>query len=243
MHVDKIEGVARMAGHDDPMRIASDWLGLEEQELVAVPQRVLVAISDRLRDGGPERPLQDELLLRLQDSIIQLRTLAGTDALTRLSNRRTLESRLTEEVARAQRHGRPLALLFVDVDQLKDVNDSAGHGAGDALLREIAARLQASVRMSDLVGRWGGDEFLVICPETGAAAAERLACKLRVAVGDRPVQLASGTRRVRVSIGTAAIDRDGDAGDLLSAADSALYEEKRRRTTRGSQRPLVHVLH
>jgi len=153
----------------------------------------------------------------------RLRAMSITDPLTGLPNRRHLEARLREEVARCARSGAPLALLLIDVDGLKQVNDRGGHAAGDAALRLVAeALLRTCRRATDLPARVGGDEFAVLAPSTNARQALVLAERLRRVL--RRLDAAAPT----VSIGAADLDRIGswDASALLRAADSALYVAK-----------------
>ncbi|HEX7081738.1 MAG TPA: DUF484 family protein [Gammaproteobacteria bacterium] len=158
-----------------------------------------------------------------------------TDALTGWHNRRYLQARLREELARSQRDRAPLACLMVDVDHFKAVNDRYGHLAGDQVLRELARRVGAEVRSSDVSARYGGEEFVILLPGTDARAGHALAERIRCAVSARPFRLeASGaTIAVTVSIGVAEC-RPGPPGEdlgaagerLLAGADRALYEAK-----------------
>lgn len=159
----------------------------------------------------------------------RLQEQARTDALTGLLNRRALQDRLDEEFARAARHRLPLSLLLIDVDRLKELNDRAGHRAGDQALQQTAAALRSGSRIHDLCARWGGDEFVVLAPGTGRAEALHLAERIRVDAGrNRPSGLT-------VSIGVATLDQAHPCPSphaLLSGADVALYEAK----TRGRDR-------
>ncbi|HET9578267.1 MAG TPA: diguanylate cyclase [Usitatibacter sp.] len=158
----------------------------------------------------------------------RMRRLAQYDALTRLPNRTLLEDRLRQALAIASRNGTLLAVLFIDLDRFKAVNDAFGHSAGDAVLRKVASRIEACVRESDSVARWGGDEFVVLLADPhGADAAWRVAQKIRAAVS---LPQAFGNREVVVapSIGIATYPADGiDAAALLEKADAAMYEAKR----------------
>lgn len=157
-----------------------------------------------------------------------------TDVLTGWNNRRYLQLRLKEEIARTQRDGTRLTCLMLDVDHFKRVNDTWGHAAGDAVLREIANRIDAQVRASDVAARYGGEEFVVLLPDTDEAAGQLLAERIRGAVAAEPFVLPSGDEiPITISIGVAAISpaagsRDlktlGDA--LLARSDVALYRAK-----------------
>jgi diguanylate cyclase (GGDEF)-like protein len=151
-----------------------------------------------------------------------LHVLAHTDPLTGLLNRRAFTERLRAEVARAARYGVPVSLLLLDLDGLKKINDRNGHHAGDAVLQSLARSLQAGSRGADLAARWGGDEFVVLAPETRRGEALELAERIRESV-------ASGAAGVTVSIGvaTAAPGKRLEAEALEAAADAAVYEAKR----------------
>ncbi len=157
------------------------------------------------------------------------------DDLTGLRNRRAFFEIARHRALLAERSGRPLSILFVDVDGLKDVNDRLGHAQGSRLIRDAAGILAATVRRSDVVARLGGDEFVVLLDDQGAAGAERLADRIRDRVralnasSDRPYE-------VSLSIGAATLDpsRPRAVEDLLTEADRRMYEDKRgRRRARG----------
>lgn len=163
------------------------------------------------------------VLGRQADQFVDLST---TDPLTGLRNRRALYGRLEDEIARAGRYRQPLSILLIDVDGLKEINDLFGHRAGDAALRRVAAAIRDGSRGADLGARWGGDEFVLLAPNTGAEAALGLAERIRLAVAEGTDPTGSGT----VSVGVATVDPDGapPAPDALALqADEALYEAKR----------------
>jgi two-component system cell cycle response regulator len=163
------------------------------------------------------------------------RTLAQTDAVTGLYNRHYFDSQLGALVGRARDRATPLAVMILDIDTFKPINDQFGHAAGDATLRAVAAQLTANVRASDAVVRYGGDELVVLMPDTDQATAQRIAERLRKAVSEVAVELPAAIKargatliRLTVSIGVAALepaDRDGLA--LLARADAALFVAKR----------------
>ena len=158
----------------------------------------------------------------------QLANLVLTEPLSGCLNRRGLEQNLSREIARAVRTGKELALLAIDVDHFKTVNDTLGHLAGDAVIQEMGELLRGLKRGGDVLARIGGDEFALLLPETGAAGAFRLASRIRGEVRARAFQAAGGRVPVTVSIGLVA-DRAMDenvAHDLQSRADEALYAAK-----------------
>jgi diguanylate cyclase (GGDEF)-like protein len=168
-------------------------------------------------------------VILLQRSLMhqQLAAAARTDAKTGLLNATAWQREADAEVARAQRANSPLALLLVDVDHFKRVNDSHGHLIGDEVLRALAAELRQQVRESDVVGRFGGEEFTVLLPGTDDAGAYRIAERLRASAANLSVAAADARIRVTVSIGVAVLGQHGhDLFELLAAADAALYRAK-----------------
>ena len=154
--------------------------------------------------------------------------LSITDGLTSLWNRRQFDLRLIAEQQRAVRFGEPFSIVLLDLDQMKWVNDTQGHQAGDAVLIELASRLAGGVRDVDLVARFGGDEFALILPNTGLGGALRLADKVRGLIADQPFDPGGGESvNLTVSVGVASFPEHGDnARALLQAADEALYQAK-----------------
>lgn len=157
----------------------------------------------------------------------QLNDLAVTDTLTGLFNRRHFFYQAESLVVRAQRYGSPLSAVMIDLDHFKDINDTFGHSAGDHVLREVARALSAALRKSDLIGRYGGEEFCVLLPEIdleeGRAAAERL----RQEVFNLQIPTLKGTAAVTASLGVAALNSGETLDQLLQRADAALYQAKR----------------
>lgn len=157
----------------------------------------------------------------------ELRRLSMTDALTRLSNRHAFQARLGDEWRRSRRDGLPLALLLIDVDGLKQVNDEEGHQAGDHVLRDVAGAIRHTLRGTDIGARWGGDEFAIIAPNTGPAAADRLGRRLLAHMNERT---RNGDSFVTLSIGVALFDPSQrptrSIHQLIRTADQALYQAK-----------------
>jgi two-component system, cell cycle response regulator len=176
----------------------------------------------RVQAAARVKRLQDELRQRNEE----LDLISRTDALTGLRNRRHVEEYLTRLVSLARRNVEPIAVLIIDIDHFKSVNDGHGHDAGDAVLREVAGRMVDSVRLEDMVGRWGGEEFLVVLPNTPAQGAAELAERLRQVVAGEPCRLPDGGAvPVTISLGCAASVVD-DAATLVRSADAAMYEAK-----------------
>lgn len=175
----------------------------------------------RVRVAYRSRQLLDLALRRYSD----LEELAYRDDLTELPNRRGATRQLEVLISRARRHGHQLALLLVDADRFKSVNDEHGHAVGDVVLRELAARLRERVRREDVVGRWGGEEFVVALPETTPDGAAAVAEALRAGVSTTPIDADGKALDVTISIGVAAWTGQ-ELEDLVSRADRALYAAK-----------------
>ena len=157
-----------------------------------------------------------------------------TDVLTGWHNRRYLQVRLREELARARRDGSHLVCLMLDVDHFKRINDTYGHAAGDTVLQELAQRIDAQVRASDVAARYGGEEFVILLPNTNNDSGKLLAERIRAAVSTEPYLLPGGaTETMTASIGIAGVAPEPDADDLktvgdalIARADVALYRAK-----------------
>jgi two-component system cell cycle response regulator len=164
----------------------------------------------------------------------RLRRSGFTDVLTGWHNRRYLQARIKEELARACRDGSSVVCMMLDIDHFKSVNDNWGHAAGDSVLRELAQRIDAEVRASDIAARFGGEEFVILLPNTNSAAGQHLAERVRKAVAGAPFGLPGGGYvPVTVSVGIAEFDpcaADGDLKSLgealIARADVALYAAK-----------------
>lgn len=158
-----------------------------------------------------------------RDTADEMRTLAHTDALTGLANRRAAQEVLGREVARAARYDRDLAVLMLDLDRFKVLNDTFGHPVGDRLLVALAERLRAHVRASDVVARWGGEEFVVVAPETAMPFSQQLGEQLRLQIAQGPFL---GGHRITVSVGVASFREGDDVDVLIARSDAALYQAK-----------------
>ena len=171
----------------------------------------------------------DRLTLELRTAEGELREMAATDFLTGAFNRRSFVEMSQRECLRAHRHGSPLALLIMDIDHFKQFNDTYGHLAGDAMLCAMVDTCRANLRAIDLFARWGGEEFVVLLPDTDYEGSLRVAEKLRGAVADLSVPAGTGHAQATISIGGALWTReDEDLDALLRRADIALYQAKQR---------------
>jgi diguanylate cyclase (GGDEF)-like protein/PAS domain S-box-containing protein len=170
--------------------------------------------------------MANDITERKRDEL-KLRQLANFDSLTGSANRACFETRLDQSIRHANRLHENIALLFIDLDRFKQINDSLGHKAGDSLLQEISRRFEGSVRTTDLVGRWGGDEFVILLTTLNASQdALRVANKIRD-VALQPVMLDGVSVTVSASIGIALYPQDGNSkAELLERADTAMYQAK-----------------
>jgi len=167
------------------------------------------------------------ILLLLEDQIEHNKTLALHDDLTGLANRRLYQDRLTTALERARRNGTQVALLMVDLDYFKQVNDSMGHHVGDLALKQVAALLSGRVRRSDTVARTGGDEFSVILAEPTSRSAAELVRNSLLALLNEPLQLGEYKVRIGASVGIAVFPEDAhDVESLCIAADLRMYDSK-----------------
>lgn len=191
------------------------------------------AVQRGAEDFLIKRQVTADLLLRAavyarerHDLREKIRRMAVIDELTGISNRRYCFSELQRLVEMTRRHDTPLSLLMIDLDHFKQVNDTHGHQAGDAVLRHAAATMRATLRATDTLCRYGGEEFVALLPEIGQAAALQTAERLRAALTAAPCPTAAAAIPVTVSVGVATW-RAGDTDDtLLSRADGALYRAK-----------------
>jgi diguanylate cyclase (GGDEF)-like protein len=208
-------------------------------------KRLIGSLNLGSRDPGRFTPILGTDFVEHMGSIIaiclenvisneMLKYIGLTDALTGVYNRRYMDRRLVEEIARARRQSYRISCMYIDVDHFKQVNDSCGHQSGDDVLREVAARVKAELRISDALGRFGGEEFVALLIDADLDSASIVANRIRASVADQPFVVADGQLlSVSVSIGVATLDdfeRDhaieGVAQQLVALADQALYEAK-----------------
>ncbi|MGA7908005.1 MAG: diguanylate cyclase [Candidatus Sulfotelmatobacter sp.] len=172
------------------------------------------------------RIMAGKRILELQQS---LRFAATHDFLTSLLNRSEILAALEREFSRSGREGKPATLIMADIDHFKRINDSLGHAAGDEVLKEVARRLKSDLRPYDLVGRYGGEEFLVILPGCDLTTGARRADEIRSLVAEDPILTPFGTTSATVSMGVSSTspDRDHAVADLLHEADVSMYAAKK----------------
>ncbi len=210
---------------------------------------LLVAERDVDQDRNLQRQLlalnkdyaeQERKLIRANRELArharEVERLTYTDLLTELPNRRYFDSILRHQIENADRYGEVFSVLIVDLDRFKAINDSYGHLQGDEVLKQVAGALRNSLRSSDVIARWGGEEFIALAPKTGLESAQGLAERIRAKV--EGMKVSGGPSQVTVSVGVAELKAKESAEGLLSRADQALYRAKelgRNRVTTGSQ--------
>jgi two-component system cell cycle response regulator len=197
-------------------------IGVNDYLLQPVDKNELMA---RTRTQIRKRRYTDHLRDNVQNSI----EMAVTDVLTGLHNRRYMETHLATLAEQAASRGKPLALMMLDIDYFKAINDNYGHDAGDDVLREFAVRIRKSIRGIDLACRYGGEEFVIVMPETDLHVAGMVAERLRRSIAGEPFTVSKGVKRIEVtiSIGLSTLELKGEAvADVLKRADTALYRAK-----------------
>jgi diguanylate cyclase (GGDEF)-like protein len=237
--------LADPAYKENPLRYALNDLYIEFRNVLHQLDRI-TRISDRYQSVSREEKLslteryqkqlrQLEKIARISDryqSMMRelndaLKDASTKDALTGIGNRRLLMERLKTEAARAERVERPLTLALLDVDRFKSVNDAHGHEAGDQALVAIAQAIESNVRDYDLCGRWGGEEFMIIMPEIGAADGAAVVERVRRAIAD--LNLTAGDTRLALSASFGIAERHAgeNISDTIKRADAALFDAKR----------------
>ena len=176
----------------------------------------------RIRAGQRITELQSDLIATKQE----LLTLSRTDALTGVLNRRAILSRISTELSRASREGTPISLSMLDIDHFKQVNDTYGHLAGDTVLRECTKRIRSALRQYDSLGRFGGEEFLVVVPGVEKELAVAVSERIRSAIADADFRVDGTPIQITVSQGVVAWDGVATVDRLVAAADKALYRAK-----------------
>lgn len=213
-------GVAFLRG-SDPAAIKHDLIGLALFAIVLAWFAVFGHDVSTLRLKLAERSTQ------LRQALERVERIAIRDELTNLYNRRFLTETLQREVARTSRSGRPLSVCLLDISHFKQINDIFGHAAGDAVLRRFAELAASALRGADVLGRYGGEEFLVVMPEAGQQAAFACAERIRTRVEHDTFPGLPASHHVTVTAGVATALPDEAAEKLVERADAALYEGKR----------------
>lgn len=222
------------AGYDEHLRHIDTPEGIQIEFRILTKTGTVRWIAHGCRvvlspDGRPlGRRISNRDITDLKNAEERARQLALVDSLTNLPNRRMLLERLEHDLLQARRFGRLLAVMFLDLDDFKETNDTLGHDAGDSLLVEVAGRLSACVRAGDTVARPGGDEFVIVLPEIADMQAAMVVAEKILKSIRRPVCIADHRLDVTVSIGIAVREADGvdDAAELMKKADIAMYQAK-----------------
>ncbi|MCX6104171.1 MAG: diguanylate cyclase [Proteobacteria bacterium] len=195
----------------------------EKNEKLVVKEKELLCLNQTLEEKVEERTGE------LKQVNEKLSELAMTDSLTKVFNRRAIFNRFNEEIDRAARYKRPLVIVMVDVDHFKNFNDNEGHVLGDEALKKIAQSFPTNLRKSDAVGRYGGEEFLLILPETKVESGKEISERLRAHIETISFQGQKEEAYLTISMGLAAFPEDGtSAEDLVQVADHALFTAKQR---------------
>lgn len=216
------EGAAAPASGPAAPRVVTDAttiLGIPEHEISPKVKAAIMRLMEEV----------DHLRRELEQSrarISYLENLADQDTLLPIANRRAFVRELTRMMAFAERYGAPASLLYFDINSMKDVNDTHGHGGGDAALKHVADVLVKNTRSSDVVGRLGGDEFAVILANTDQPTANEKATLLAAAIEETPFEWHGHQIRLGVSVGAYTFRGGENAGEALDAADKAMYARK-----------------
>jgi two-component system cell cycle response regulator len=224
--------VVLIAGQGITMQTAQEELRRGAQDLLFEPVAPVELLA-RVRSAARTKILQEELVGQSR----RLETMLHEDPLTGLFNRRYVLTRLDGLISGARRHGRPLSVAMVDIDNLQRVNDAHGHEAGDAALVGVAIALRDRLRAEDQLGRLGGEEFLALLPDADESAAATVSEKARSSVEALRIPIDELELSMTVSVGWATWDGVEDADGFVKRADHALYEAKNagRNTVRGGQ--------
>ena len=226
--VDRLsDALVRVAAGDFSIQVERDFRGDPPDVLVFLVNNTIaelgafVAASERRAEVDR---LRLEQLVEVRTS--ELTRLATTDEVTGALNRRSVLEVAAVERRRAIRYQHPLCLAMFDIDHFKSINDQHGHGAGDEAIRRVAAVAAAGLRQPDVFGRYGGDEFVIVIPETGLAGATRLAERVRAAVEAQPFTVAGAAVPLTISMGVAEVAPGEELDDVLKRVDAAMYQAK-----------------
>jgi diguanylate cyclase (GGDEF)-like protein len=216
-NIERLDRLERIA------RISDGYQSLAREQNLSLSERY----QKQLRKLEKVARISDRYQQMMRDLNLALQEASNRDPLTSLANRRMLIERLKEEVGRAVRLKQPFVLAMVDVDHFKQVNDTWGHDIGDRMLEEIARVLQAEIRAYDLCGRWGGEEFLILLPDTHLSDVAPVIERVRCGLESLSVRVSTETLSVSASFGVAE-HRPGESySQTLNRADAALLDAKR----------------
>lgn len=222
--------VATTSESEDQRVIAGETILKEQHATLPVTGEECFRIVSKRRcinvDGSPVIVGIDHYITEMRQAERELKRLAEEDALTGIANRRHFNIEATRALERAHRHGEALAIVMIDLDHFKHINDHYGHNVGDEVLREMSQRMRDSFRKSDLPGRWGGEEFIALLPHTTLETAQQVAERLRAQLADKPVSTSSGDIQVTLSGGIAQRQDADTLEGLVGRADAALYRAK-----------------
>lgn len=232
-HVEDEEGVTLCSCMALPASMGRVLLIIESIESEFAVQKVIVKLSRQVRlfriESEFTKKLAHNKQVEMEAVMAQAREVAHVDPLTFLPNRRAIVRELQDEVLRAERYPSQLSISIVDVDHFKNINDTYGHPIGDEVLRHVAYQLRDQVRHPDMVGRYGGEEFLIILPNSDKRAAAEQADRLCRQMRETVITVKDHKIKVTLSIGTAQLKTGKDTWDsLLNRADNAMYEAKNR---------------
>lgn len=164
--------------------------------------------------------------IKLKEAYNKMEELAKTDMLTNLSNRRDMYHKIKHETDRFERNKKPFAILMGDLDNFKKINDNYGHDAGDYVLSSIASLMVSTMRKQDIVGRWGGEEFLLLLPETNLEGGKKIAEKLRVNIKNKTMHYKNFNIKVTMTIGVSVYSHKHTIEESIKKADEAMYRGK-----------------
>lgn len=215
-------GVAQKRGGPSPIVDKISIAGIPHEELTPRVREALTTLMNEIQ--ALKRDLENA-----KARIEELEHLADSDPLLGVLNRRGLLRELARALAMAERHGTPSALMFADLNDLKQINDRMGHAAGDAALAHAARIIAANIRLTDALGRIGGDEFAVVLAQTDEASARLKAEALAARISEEPVAWHDAPFRIGMSFGVVSLDPRMSAEEALQLADRAMYQAKKAR--------------
>lgn len=222
-----------------------DWQAVDGMDWIRSHLTIPVSLHDRVigllrlssdapgeftgQDAERLQPLANAAAIALENARLfeEVQRLANTDELTGTYSRRRFFELAKREMAHARRFGHPISAIMLDIDHFKRVNDTYGHAVGDCVLRSVAERCRNEIRVVDILGRYGGEEFAIVLPETDLAGAKSLAERLRQCISDTPISADVGDLSLTISLGVASSTQDdSDVTFLLNQADNAMYDAK-----------------